>query len=82
MVRSGNMKDIELSTIIPIHNNMVLIFDLPDVIIKQLQSFLSYDDIHYFMNTSKRYFSCLKQETIYFSLNQEKSLEYVENERF
>ncbi len=74
---------IELATVIPIIlHNMVLIVDLPDVIIKQFQSFLSYDDIHYFMNTSKRYFSCLKQETIYFSLNQEKSLEYVENEQF
>ncbi len=61
---------------------MLLLGNLPDVIIKHLQSFLHSDDIHYFLNSSKLYFSSLKQETIYFSLNKKKSQEYVENERF
>lgn len=59
-----------------------MLLDLPDVILKHLQSFLSYTDIRYFVNTNKLYLSSLKQETIYFSLNKEKSREYVEDERF
>ncbi len=61
---------------------MLLLVNLPDVIIKHLQSFLSNDDIHYFLNCNKLHFSSLKEETIYFSLNKEKSREYVEDERF
>ncbi len=38
-------------------------------IIKHLQSFLSYDDIHYFLHSNKLHFTSLKQEAIYFSLN-------------
>ncbi len=60
----------------------MLLVNLPDVILKYLQSFLSYDDIHYFLNSNKYYFSSLKQETIYFSLNRPESREYVEDERF
>ncbi len=60
----------------------MLLVDLPDVILKHLQSFLSKDDIHDFVNSNKAHLSSLKQETIYFSLNKEKSLEYVKDERF
>ncbi len=60
----------------------MLLVDLTEVLIKHLQSFLSNDDIHYFLNSNKRHFTSLKQETIYFSLNKEKSREYVEDERF
>ncbi len=51
-------------------------------IIKHLQSFLSHDDNHYFLNSNKLHFTSLKQETIYFLLTKEKSREYVEDERF
>ncbi len=61
---------------------MLLLVNLPDVVLKDLQSFLSRDDVFYFLNSNKCYFSSLKKETIYFSLNQEKSREYVEDERF
>ncbi len=61
---------------------MFLLVNLPDVIIKHLQSFLSNDDFHYFLNSSKRHFRSLKKETVYFSLNREKSREYVEDGRF
>ncbi len=61
---------------------MLLLVNLPDVILKYVQSFLSNDDTHYFLNSNKLYFSTLKQETIYFSLNKKKSEEYVEDERF
>ncbi len=61
---------------------MMMLVNLPDVIIKYLQSFLCNDDIHYLMNSNKLYFSSLKQETIYFSLNKKKSQEYIEDERF
>ncbi len=63
-------------------DEILLLVNLPDVILKHLQSFLSYDDIHYFLNSNQLYFSSLKQETIYFSLNKKKSEEYVEDERF
>lgn len=56
--------------------------DLPDVILKHLQSFLSYDDIHYFIHSNKLHFSSLNKEMIYFSLNQEKSREYLYDPRF
>ncbi len=61
---------------------MLLLVNLPDVILKHLQSFLSHGDIHYFLNSNKSHFSSLKQETIYFSLNPEKSQEYVKEESF
>ncbi len=61
---------------------MLLLVNLPDVILKHLQSFLSNDDIRYFLNSNKLYFSSLKQETIYFSLNPQKSQEYLRDERF
>lgn len=60
----------------------MLLVNLPDVILKHLQSFLTNDDIHYFLNSNKHHFFNLKRETIYFSLNTEKSREYVESERF
>ncbi len=61
---------------------MLFLVNLPDVIIKYLLSFLSNDDIRYFLSSKKLHFSSLKQETIYLSLNKEKTREYVENERF
>ncbi len=61
---------------------MLLLVNLPDVIIRYVQSFLHFDDIHYFLNSNKLYFSSLKREMIYFSLNKKKSQEYVEDERF
>ncbi len=61
---------------------VMMLVSLPDVIIKYFQSFLCNDDIHYLMNCNRFYFSSLKYETIYFSLNKKKSQEYVEDERF
>lgn len=55
---------------------MVLIYyimeltSLPDVIFSIIQTFLSKDDYHYLMNTSKYYFERLKIETIYFFLSR------------
>ncbi len=56
--------------------------NLPDVILKHLQSFLPSEDINYFVNSNKSPLASLKKETIYFSLNKKKSRKYVEDERF
>ncbi len=54
-----------------------MIVRLPEEIIRLLQSFLSNDDYHYFMNTSSQYFGELKKRTIYFALNEEYSQRYI-----
>lgn len=59
----------------------VNIFTLPDVLIQILQSFLSRDDYHYFLNTSKKFFE-LKRKTIYFSLKKAPSLQYIKDPVF
>ncbi len=64
------------------NNMMLMLVNLPDVILKHFQSFLSKEDILYFLNSNKLHFSSLRQEMIYFSLNKEKSRQYVEDERF
>ncbi len=61
---------------------MLCLRQLPEEIIRLLQSFLSNDDYHYFMNTSKQCFGELKKTTIYFPLNEEYSLRYVEDGEF
>ncbi len=63
-------------------SHMLLVIDLPDVILKHLQTFLSYEDVIDFLNSNKVHFTSLRQETRYFSLNKKKSQEYVEDERF
>ncbi len=50
---------------------------LPDVIFSILQTFLSKDDYHYLMNTSKIYFERLKIETIYFFLSRKMREAYL-----
>lgn len=57
------------------------IFTLPDVLIRIIQLFLSKDDYHYFLNTSKKFFE-LKRKTIYFSLKRETSLQYIKDPVF
>ncbi len=60
-------------------NSIVL---LPEEIIFILESYLSHDDYHFFINSSKYYFNDIKRKTIYYQLNQIKSLEYILKEDF
>lgn len=55
---------------------------LPEDLFHLLQSYLTADDYHYFLNASKKLFALLKRKTIYFNLNLEKSLEYLNNVEF
>lgn len=61
----------------------MFIVQLPDIIIKEwVKSYLTHDDYRFFINASKKYFGSLKRETIYFALNEEKSVEYYQNDLF
>lgn len=53
--------------------------ELADDLIEVVQTFLTNDDYHYLMNTSKEYFDEIKKRTIYFSLHFETSLQYIRN---
>lgn len=55
---------------------------IPEAIFPSIQSFLSHDDYHYFVNTSKRLFGYIKRRSIYFHLNAEKSNEYLSDPSF
>ncbi len=59
-----------------------MITRIAEVLIQFIESFLSKDDYHYLMNTSKHHFEDMKRKTIYFTLNEEKSLEYITNDKF
>ncbi len=55
---------------------------LPQDIFHLIQTFLSNDDYHYFLNSSKRLFCDFKRKTIFFKLNQEGSYLYAMNKEF
>lgn len=61
---------------------MKVIIDLPETLIRVIQSYLTKDDYHYFMNTSKTHFTDIKKQTIYYDLEYGKSLEYILNPDF
>ncbi len=56
---------------------MLFVYNLPDEILKQIQFFSTCDDYHYFLNTSKQYFSRWKKQSIYFTLNSSRSVQYI-----
>ncbi len=47
-----------------------------------IEPFLTKSDYHYFLNTSKEHFCCLKKERIYFALSTSSSREYILNPTF
>ncbi len=51
---------------------------LPEDIFKLIRSFLSSDDYHYFLNTSKKIFSEFKYKNFIFSLNNRWSRQYID----
>lgn len=55
---------------------------LPEVIFRLMKTFLSNDDYHCLLNTSQQLFGDLKRKTIYFHLNVQWSIEYIEYEVF
>jgi hypothetical protein len=55
---------------------------LPEVLFRLIHTFLSNDDYHYLLNTSKRLFEDLKRKTIYFPLNVATSITYLQDEDF
>lgn len=55
---------------------------LPEVIFRLIQTFLSSYDYHYLVNSSKRLFGDLKRRTIYFQLSEKWSRQYVEDKDF
>lgn len=55
---------------------------LPEVIFRLLQTFLTNDDYHYLLNTSKQHFSDLKRRTIYFQLTEVHSKQYMTDKLF
>lgn len=55
---------------------------LPEVIFSLIQSFLNWDDYHYFVNTSQQLFGDLKRRNIYFHLNVESSIRYLKDKDF
>ncbi len=61
---------------------MTKLTNIPEALIQEIQTFLTKDDYHYLMNTSKEHFNELKYNTIYFSLNEEKSWQYLEDPYF
>lgn len=58
------------------------VIDIPEALIGIIQSYLSNDDYHYFMNTSKTHFRYIKKQTIYYDLEYGKSQEYIHNQHF
>ncbi len=55
---------------------------LPQDIFQLIQTLLTNDDYHYFLNSSKRLFGDLKRKTIFFKLTKERSIEYAKNTEF
>ncbi len=58
------------------------LIQLPEIIFTLIQTFLSYDDYHYFLNTSKLHFSHLKRRTIVFQLTERRSEQYMKDKEF
>ncbi len=58
---------------------MILLDLLPEVIFRLIKTFLSSDDYHYFLNSSKERFGELKKKSIFFSLNRRWSSQYINN---
>ncbi len=55
---------------------------IPQDIFQLIRTFLSNDDYHYFLNSSKILFEDLKRKTIFFKLNRERSYLYAMNKEF
>ncbi len=55
---------------------------LPAEVFRLIEPFLTKSDYHYFLNTSKEHFCCLKKERIYFALSSSSSREYILNAAF
>ncbi len=50
---------------------------LPEAIFRLIQTFLSCDDYHFLLNTSKLIFAEIKKRTVYFHLISERSFQYL-----
>lgn len=61
---------------------MTQLVDLPESIFRSFSDFVSNDDYRCFMNASKEYFTVVKRQTIYFSLNAEMSSKYLMSDHF
>lgn len=61
---------------------MATIITLPEEIIITIKSYLTNDDYHYLLNTSKRAFAVVKRKTLYFALNIQKSRSYLLDKDF
>lgn len=59
-----------------------LISHCPEEIFRIIQTYLSYDDYHYFMNTSKQLFASLKRKSVYFTLDRKRSFQYLTEVNF
>ncbi len=55
---------------------------LPEIIFKLIEAYLSYDDYHYLLNTSKKEFGDLKRRTIVFRLTSKRSIQYMSEKEF
>ncbi len=55
---------------------------LPEEIYRLIQTFLTHDDNHYFLAANACNFGELRRKTIYFSLTEAMSVEYVKNPTF
>lgn len=56
--------------------------NLPEVIFPLIQSYLTNDDYHFLLNTSKNSFADLKKRSIYFVLNEESTKQYLTDKTF
>ncbi len=54
----------------------------PEVIFTLIKLFLSFDDYHYLLNSSKQLFGDLKKKTIYFHLSVQRSSRYIKDKDF
>lgn len=61
---------------------MSQLVQLPEVLLYIIKEYLSNEDSHYFLNTSKSGFNELKKKTIYFNLTSLKSLSYYHDPIF
>ncbi len=59
-----------------------ILFYLPEDIFIWIRNYLSHDDYHYLLNTSKHQFADIKRRTIYFTLNKQKSKLYLTDKIF
>lgn len=59
-----------------------MLINLPEVIFQLIRTFISNDDDHYLLNTSKKHFAELKRRTIFFPLNKSSSEQYLKDKDF